>query len=93
MNSEFTPHEVTRDDEACQSSEELLLSGLGGVSGALLAVVVTTAYATYQSWPVVVPAWATVGGMLATLVIGACAGVYPAWRAARLSPTEALNTP
>jgi putative ABC transport system permease protein len=42
---------------------------------------------------VVVPAWATVGGVLATLLIGAGAGVYPAWRASRLSPTEALATP
>jgi putative ABC transport system permease protein len=73
-------------------SESLLLSLLGGLGGALLATAVTTGYATYQDWPVVVPAWATVGGVLATLVIGAGAGVYPAWRAARLSPTEALGT-
>jgi putative ABC transport system permease protein len=41
----------------------------------------------------VVSAWATTGGMLATLLIGAAAGVYPAWRAARLSPTNALAAP
>jgi putative ABC transport system permease protein len=74
-------------------TESLLLSVLGGVGGALLALLVTTGYAAYQGWPVVVPAWATVGGVLATLVIGAGAGVYPAWRAARLSPTNALATP
>lgn len=74
-------------------AESLLLSALGGLGGALLGITVTTAYAAYQDWPAVVPLWATVGGMAATLIIGGCAGVYPAWRAARLSPTEALTTP
>jgi putative ABC transport system permease protein len=71
-------------------AESLLLSGLGGAGGALLGITVTTAYAAYQSWPAVVPPWASIGGVAATLVIGGCAGIYPAWRAARLSPTEAL---
>ncbi|MGI5239356.1 ABC transporter permease [Dactylosporangium sp. CA-139066] len=71
-------------------AESQLLSALGGVGGALIGIAVTTGYAGYQDWPTVVPAWATVGGVLATLVIGGCAGIYPAWRAARLSPTEAL---
>jgi putative ABC transport system permease protein len=71
-------------------AESLLLSGLGGIGGALLGIAVTTAYASYQDWPAVVPPWASAGGIAATLVIGVCAGIYPAWRAARLSPTEAL---
>jgi putative ABC transport system permease protein len=74
-------------------AESLLLSALGGVGGALLGIAVTAAYAAYQGWPAVVPPWATVGGVAATLVIGGCAGIYPAWRAARLSPTEALAMP
>jgi putative ABC transport system permease protein len=71
-------------------AESLLLSALGGVGGALLGIALTAGYATYQDWPTVVPLWATTGGLLATLVIGACAGLYPAWRAARLAPTDAL---
>ncbi|MBO0870594.1 MAG: ABC transporter permease [Micromonosporaceae bacterium] len=74
-------------------TESLLLSGLGGLGGVALGIGVTTAYAAYQGWPAVVPAWATVGGVGATMVIGALAGLYPAWRAARLSPTEALAAP
>jgi putative ABC transport system permease protein len=71
-------------------AESLLLSALGGVGGVLLGVAVTTAYATVRDWPAVVPAWATAGALGATLMIGAAAGLYPAIRAARLSPTTAL---
>lgn len=71
-------------------TESLLLSLLGGLGGVLVGVAVTGAYAVAQGWPTVVPPWASLGGALATLVIGAIAGLYPAMRAARLSPTEAL---
>jgi len=71
-------------------AESLLLSALGGAGGVLLGIVVTGIYASTQHWPTVVPAWAMAGGVLATLLIGAVAGLYPAVRASRLSPTEAL---
>jgi putative ABC transport system permease protein len=74
-------------------AESLLLSALGGAFGVLLGVAVTTGYALYQGWPTTVPAWATAGGLAATVGIGAVAGLYPAIRAARLSPTEALGAP
>jgi putative ABC transport system permease protein len=73
--------------------ESLLLAALGGVGGALLGIAVTGSYAASQGWPTVVPAWASGGGFAATLVIGALAGLYPAVRAARLSPTDALAAP
>ncbi|MFC8368018.1 ABC transporter permease [Streptomyces sp. NPDC057239] len=73
--------------------ESLLLSALGGAGGAVLGLAVTVGYALYQGWPATVPAWALAGGVAATLVIGGLAGLYPAVRASRLSPTEALATP
>jgi putative ABC transport system permease protein len=73
--------------------ESLLLSAVGGLGGVLLGIAVTGGYAGYQRWPTVVPPWVSLGGVAATLVIGGLAGLYPAIRAARLSPTEALATP
>ncbi|MGW0483058.1 ABC transporter permease [Nonomuraea sp. NPDC003214] len=74
-------------------AESLLLSAMGGVGGVCIGAVVTVGYAMYEGWPSVIPAEATVGGLAATLVIGAVAGLYPAIRASRLSPTEALAAP
>jgi putative ABC transport system permease protein len=74
-------------------AEALLLSALGGIGGVLIGIGITGGYAATQDWPTVVPAWASTGGTAATLLIGALAGLYPAIRAARLAPTEALTTP
>ncbi len=71
-------------------AESLLLSLAGGAAGVLLGFAVTAFYATTQAWPTVVPVWALLGGVAATVAIGALAGWYPAVRAARLAPTEAL---
>jgi putative ABC transport system permease protein len=71
-------------------AESLLLCGLGGGGGVLLGTAVTSVYASTQQWPTVVPVWVMAGGVGATLLIGALAGLYPAVRASRLAPTEAL---
>ncbi|GAA3923919.1 ABC transporter permease [Actinomadura viridis] len=73
-------------------AESLLLSALGGVVGVVLGTAVTVAFALYRGWPPVVPLWALAGALGATLAIGTVAGLYPAMRAARLSPTMALAT-
>jgi putative ABC transport system permease protein len=53
---------------------------------------VTVAFARAQDWAVVVPPIAIASGVGAALIIGAVAGLYPAIRAARLSPTDALRS-
>jgi putative ABC transport system permease protein len=72
--------------------EAVLLSVSGGLGGLILGVGVTAAYAMLQGWPAVVPAWVLVGGITATSLVGAIAGILPALRAARVAPTEALAT-
>jgi putative ABC transport system permease protein len=71
--------------------EALLLALLGGGAGILIGTLVTAGYARVQGWPVDIPLWVAAGGMTATLLIGALAGLYPAMRAAGVEPTEALN--
>ncbi len=72
-------------------AESAVLAALGGVTGLALGAIATLIYALAQDQPWVVPLYALVAAPAAGLVIGAIAGLYPAAKAARLSPTEALR--
>jgi putative ABC transport system permease protein len=72
-------------------AEALILAFLGGVIGVAIGVAIAVGYAATQAWTPVIPAVAIVGGIGAALAIGAVAGLYPALRAARVSPTDALR--
>ena len=69
-----------------------MLALLGGVIGVGGGVVATIGYASTRGWAVVVPTVAWAGGIGAAVAIGAVAGILPALRAARISPTESLRT-
>ncbi|MGW5115262.1 ABC transporter permease [Streptomyces noursei] len=71
-------------------TESVVLCLLGGVAGVLLGVAGTAGYAATQDWPTVLPLPAVLGGLGAALAVGTLAGLYPAVRASRLTPTEAL---
>ncbi|HVC26021.1 MAG TPA: ABC transporter permease [Acidimicrobiales bacterium] len=71
-------------------AEAVLLALLGGAMGVVLGTISTAIYASTKGWAVVIPPVAWGGGLGAALVIGAVAGLLPALRAARMSPTEAL---
>jgi putative ABC transport system permease protein len=72
--------------------ESMLLATLGGVTGIGLGAAATAGYASIQGWILVVPVLAVAGGVAIALVLGALAGLYPAVRAARLTPTAALRS-
>jgi putative ABC transport system permease protein len=71
-------------------AEAILLSLAGGTAGVIAGVIATAAYARGHHEAVVIPPQAWVGGLAAAVIIGALAGLLPAIRAARLSPTQAL---
>jgi putative ABC transport system permease protein len=71
-------------------SEAVLLGLLGGAVGVALGAAATAVYAHTKHWATIIPPEAWAGGIAASLIIGAVAGLIPAVRAARLSPTQAL---
>jgi putative ABC transport system permease protein len=72
-------------------SESALLAVLGGIAGLALGAGATEVYAATRHEPFVVPLYALIAAPAAGLVIGTLAGLYPAAKASRLSPTEALR--
>jgi putative ABC transport system permease protein len=70
--------------------EAMLLALSGGAVGIGLGAAATAGYARTEHWGTVIPALAWAGGLTAALLIGAIAGLLPAIRAARMSPTQAL---
>jgi putative ABC transport system permease protein len=73
-------------------SEAIMLTTVGGAAGVVLGAISTAVYAHIKGWAIVIPLEAWGGGLGAALLIGALAGLLPAIRASRLSPTQALWT-
>jgi putative ABC transport system permease protein len=71
-------------------TEASVLASAGSLTGALLGVAGTAGYALYDGLPVVISTASVVGGITGGLLVGAIAGLYPALRAAQLTPTESL---
>jgi putative ABC transport system permease protein len=73
-------------------AESILLAVIGGVVGVLAGAAATAVYASSKSWAVVIPVEAWSGGIASAILIGAVAGMMPAVRASRMTPTVALRT-
>jgi putative ABC transport system permease protein len=71
-------------------SEAVALALAGGAAGIIAGATATALYAHAKGWATDIPAQAWAGGLGAALLIGAIAGLWPALRAARMSPTQAL---
>ena len=83
---------ATRGHIAAQFiTESVILGTTGGAAGLLLGALVTAAVAHARHWGLLIPPLAPVAGLAVAVLIGGVAGLYPAVRAARLAPAEALR--
>jgi putative ABC transport system permease protein len=73
-------------------TEAVILGAVGGAVGLLAGAAITEVVARARHWTPLIPPQALWGGLTVAVTIAAVAGLYPATRAARLSPTEALRT-
>jgi macrolide transport system ATP-binding/permease protein len=71
--------------------ESALLSILGGLAGAALGIVASKILSALAQWPTLISPTAVVGGFLFAAAVGVFFGWYPARKASRLDPIEALR--
>jgi putative ABC transport system permease protein len=71
--------------------EAMLLAALGGITGVLLGALITGGFAAASDWTLSIPVDALAAGVAVALLVGGIAGLYPAARAARLEPAEAVR--
>ncbi|WP_327303747.1 ABC transporter permease [Streptomyces sp. NBC_01298] len=72
--------------------EAVLMGFIGGIGGLLLGSLTVYGYALVQGWPAAIPLYTLVAGPSVSVVVAALAGLHPALRAARASPTDALRS-
>jgi putative ABC transport system permease protein len=71
--------------------EAVMLAMMGGAAGIAIGSMITVGYARSRDWRLDIPITALIGGIVVSLVLGALAGLYPASRAARLAPADAIR--
>jgi putative ABC transport system permease protein len=71
--------------------EAMTLTGVGGLLALVLVNLLVTFIRVALNWPGVVPIWAAATGLTVSVSIGLIFGVWPAMKAAKLDPVEALR--
>lgn len=71
--------------------EAMVLTGIGGVLGLIIGEIASLLMNWLSPLPAYVPVWAIFVGIGVSALVGVVFGLYPAWKAARLNPIEALS--
>lgn len=71
--------------------ETLALTLFGSVLGIVSGMVLSQAICYYAGWKMIVTLWSIALSLLMSFVVGLCAGIHPAHRAAYIPPMEALR--
>ncbi|MFB7829535.1 ABC transporter permease [Streptomyces hydrogenans] len=72
--------------------EAVLMGFIGGIAGLTVGSLTVYGYALAQGWPATIPYYTIGGGPMVSVLVAAVAGIYPAMRAAKASPTDALRS-
>jgi putative ABC transport system permease protein len=71
--------------------ESVVISGIGGTFGTILGLSAAYAGSYALNMPMSIQIGAVAGGIVLSMIIGVIAGVYPARRAAKMHPVDALR--
>jgi ABC-type antimicrobial peptide transport system permease subunit len=71
--------------------EAMALTGTGGIIALLLVNGLVLLVRMTLKWPGSVPVWAAATGIIVSICVGLVFGVWPAMKAAKLDPVEALR--
>ena len=72
-------------------TEAVVLTLIGGMVGIVIGIVAAVMLGKAAHLPVVVPAWSVLVGLVFCVSIGLVFGTWPAWKASRMNPIEALR--